>query len=1006
MKYSRIILGTLACAASLGLGAASPVAPGAAAFYERARAMYDAYNYTGVIDQLGRYLDTAPETCADSRDQRAEATLLLMQASVLHGDFGHMRDLYKRFASRYTGSPLMMQATALLADTYFYEGEYGEAVRIYGQVSLDVLPFSMAGDTRMHYALSLLRCGYFDEAEDYFDGLVHDSEYSGKAAFYLAYLDYVRYRYREALQKFRSLPAGVSHDMGADFYIAQIQFAGGGYTDVLAMREPLMAAARRIDSPEIDAVSESHRIIGESLYATGDKRGAREELGRHIGMSGENAARSARYLAGVMAYEDGLYDQARNLLSGLADESDRLSQSALVYQGQMDMRDKDYNAAAICFDRAARIGIDDAVTETALYNYAAATMAGGRVPFGSASKLLEDFGRRYPDSEYASAVDEYLASGYMAESRFDKALERLDRIKHPGRDVLRAKQRSLYELGARALSAGQYAEAEERLRRAVMLDADRALTPQCRLWLAEALYSQKKYDAAVSAYQAYLDSVPATDANRAEALYNQAYAYYKKHDYKNARRLFAQAAAMSGSRQLTAELRADARLRQADCDNYTGNVRGALALYEAAASDSSVPGADYAAFQAACMHGVTGDNERKATGLEAMMSRWPKSDWVPAALYELAQAYIASGKVADAQRTQDRLAKVHPDSELLRESRISLAGSYADSGDTERAIAECRDIIIRWPSSKQARTASEYLQTLYSAKGRMAEYLEFVNSVPGAPKPQAGDMDRLTYFAAVGHMDSHPDDTSMLLGYLEAFPDGIYAPDARLALAGIYRQSRNSDKALEMLDNILTRRPDSDAVPAAMLAKADILSSQGDRAGAGELYKEVVRRAGNEYASDAYYGLIHNTSDSDERLLLIQRYLALPGLDSDSRDDVRRIQAATLLEAGDTAKAESLLKELASDMYTEGGGEAAVMLAGLYMKTARPKDAVKVMESFTSGGCEDQYWLARGYIALADAYAGSGNRAKARQYVLALSENYPGTDAEITNLIADRLSKY
>ena len=161
--------------------------------------MYDAYNYTGVIDQLGRYLDTAPETCADSRDQRAEATLLLMQASVLHGDFGHMRDLYKRFASRYTGSPLMMQATALLADTYFYEGEYGEAVRIYGQVSLDVLPFSMAGDTRMHYALSLLRCGYFDEAEDYFDGLVHDSEYSGKAAFYLAYLDYVRYRYREAL---------------------------------------------------------------------------------------------------------------------------------------------------------------------------------------------------------------------------------------------------------------------------------------------------------------------------------------------------------------------------------------------------------------------------------------------------------------------------------------------------------------------------------------------------------------------------------------------------------------------------------------------------------------------------------------------------------------------------------------------------------------------------------------------------------------------------------------
>lgn len=1001
----NILAGALLTLAASPSVYADRLSADAGGYYARAVEMFGQYNYTGAIDQLNRYLRLSPSVAPASGSERIEATLLLMRASLLNGESDRVESLYDSFSRLYAGSLQMPQAQALMADAYFFRGDYAAAVNLYETLDLEALPSGHSAETRYHYAVALTRRGFFDRAEEQFDTLIGDADYDSPARFYKAYIYYVRYDYARALNAFRALPEDVAGEFGADFYIAQILFAGGRWQEVVNMEQSLLVAARHIDASDLPALAEAYRLLGESLYNMGNLQAAEPALKEHIRLAGDDASRSAKYMAGVIACEEADYEEARRYFNSITADGDNLAQSAWLYLGQIAMRDKDYTTAAICFDRAARMNVDSNVAETALYNYAAATVSGGRVPFGSASELLEEFGRRYPDSTYAAAVDEYLAAGYMAEHRYETALNRFERIKNPTPQIRKAMQTCLYELGCQALSDGDYSQAEQWLRAAVSNNSDPAVTAQCNLWLGDALYGGKKYASAISAYNAYLNAAPRNDANRGLALYNAAYACYNNSDYTRARSLFAEAYNLTGAGRLSSSLRTDALLRQADCDNYTGNVAGALALYETAVQQSDT-GADYAAFQAACMQGVMGNQKQKAADLTAMIDKWPSSTWVSSALYELAQAYVAEGNVSAARNAQDRLAALYPDSEMLRESRLSMAGAYSSAGNTDEAIAECRAIITEWPSSKQARTASEYLQSLYSRRGQMGEYLAFINSVPGAPKPDVDAMDRQTYMAAIDALEDNPADDRLLLEYLRLFPSGAYVPDATLSLAEVYRANRNTDKAVEMLDTILTRYPDSDAAPNAMLAKADILLSRTQYADAAALYQDLLRRGGTTYTADAYYGLIQSTTDPETKLAYIERYLALPALDEDARSAVIREKALLMARSGSYAEAEQLLLPLCADTWSASGAEAAVELAGVYLKQNKPQKAVELMNSFTAAGCEDSYWLARGYIVLADAYAAAGSKAKARSYITALKANYPGDDAEIVNMINDRLSRY
>ena len=1005
MRYRQLFASALIGICSVGVVSASPVVPGAESCYERACTMYSCGNYTGAIDQLHIYLGTSPGLVADARTARAEAQLLLMRAQLMRGEFDVMRAGCESFLLVNAGSPLVSEVRLLLADACFYEGDYGTATELYASLPLENFDNSISVPARFRYGVALTRCGHFSNAREVFSELRSDKDYGGRSRFYLAYLDYVEGDYRKALNAFRALPADIASEMGVDFYVAQILFAGGQYGNVLEMSGPLMKAAEMLDSRDLQARCEAYRIIGESAFALGKREQASRNLREHSRLHDSAGEMSALYILGLMSYEAGDYAEADKWFEPVASQDNELGQSALLYIGQSFARRGDYSAAAINFDKAAHMPYDGRIAETALYNYAAAVASGGRVPFGSASSLLEEFGTKYPDSKYIAKVDEYLAIGYMAEHRYEKALEKLDRIKSPNRKVKELKLNALYELGVAELTAGRPARAEAYLRRATTVGVDNTLSSQSRLWLGEALYAQKKYSEAVSAYKDYLGRASRTDANKALGYYDLSYAYYQKGDYKACRSALDNALKITGEGALPASLRSDAILRKADCDNYLGNVREALAAYEEVSAGG--PGADYAALQAACMQGIAGDHIRKKADLEAMMAKWPDSPWMQQALYELVRACIAQGDMTGAVAAQNRLARLAPDSGMLREAMLQNAAACLDKNDTDKSIGICKELISKWPSSSQAVTASEYLQEIYSDMGKISEYLTFIGSVPGAPAPQEAEMDRLTYHSAQAALEKYPAQAGPMEEYIKAFPQGRYLPDALLSVAEVYRSARNSDKALTSLNRILSSYGDSDAALAAMAMKAEILQAKGPEYNneASSLYRDLLRRGGADYAPEAYEGLMNTASSPTEVIEYADKYLSLGTLSAEERMHGLELKADALLMSGRYDEALALLRNLAADTYTAVGGAAAVKIANIYLKTGKPREAEKLMTAFTSDGCEDPDQLALGYIALADAYSAQGNKNKARQYLQALQENYPGSNANITNQIANAIKK-
>ena len=995
MKYRHILLSALLGASSLAL-AAGPVAPGAPGLWDRAVTMYQTGNYTGAIDQLRQYLGLAPQTPEVESDCRAAAELLMMRAMLARGEFRALESTYATFAAAHAGSPLMTPARLLLGDSYFYQRRYGDAVAVYSE-----LPLQTGGD-RFRYAVSLTRIGQYRTAEQQFRELTDDPAFGRQARFYVAYLDYVQGDYASAYRKFRALDPATAAEMGADFYIGQILFKDGKYSEVLAMGPQILQAASLLDAPELPAQAEADRIIGESAYALGSLQNARAHLKSHLNRAGANAAPTAQYLLGVMAYDEGDFATAAEMLAPVTAEENHYGQGANLYLGQIAARRGDYTSAAMNFERAAQMAYDAEMAETALYNYAGAVAAGGRVPFGSSSLLLEQFGQQYPNSKYAATVDQYLALGYLAEKRYVKALEKLDKIKRPSAEVNALKLQTLYELGTQELSAGRPSEAEYYLRRATEMGGHGEVATQSWLWLGEALYAQKKYDGAISAFRKYTEAAPKNDVNLGQGYYDMAYAYYQKGDYRQCRATLDKALKVSGKGALSASLKSDARLRKADCDNYLGNLREALAGYRQAAESGA--GADYAALQAACMEGLQGNYARKKADLEAMMAQWPDSPWRQQALYELSQACLAEGDMTGAENALERLRREAPKSQLLREGTLQLAAACIAKGQDSKAVELCKDLIRNYPSSAQAVTAGEYLQQIYTERGDLSEYLSFIQSVPGAPAPKADEMDRLTYLTAATALEKNPADVAAMEQYIRQFPNGRYMPDALLSVANAYVDSRNSDKALTALDTLLGKYSSSNAALPALALKAQILEAQGRNDVAASYYYDLLQQGGADYAAEAYEGLMNTAQSPEEAIAYADKYLSLRGLTDSERDHATTLKADALIKAGRSAEALTLLKTLASDTYTPEGGAAVVKMADIYLAAGQPKEAERLMLAFTDSGCADADQLAWGYIALAKAYAAQGQKSLARQYLNALKENYPGDNQQIKSTILSNLN--
>lgn len=974
----------------------SPLAKG---YLERARIMIEDGNYAGVIDQL-KHLDTQNVTLAAS--EREDCAYLLAMALYERGDAGCV-DLLRDFAENWPASPQALPARLAAADYFFYSHKFSDALAAYREIDFARINPGDRPTYDYRLALSLLETGHPDEALPIFNSLRGNRKFSLAADYYIAYTEYLAGNYDSAYAAFSEVEAKVADNpvegIHPLYYLAQIDYARGNYREAAARGQRLIK-----EDPVEELLPETRRIVGLSLFKTGDYDGAARFLTDYVKGEDHGVAADAIYALGVIAYRDGDMATASRRFSSLTDLNNDLAQSAYLYLGQIAVSENDPDAAAISFEKAAKMDFDPAVTETALFNYIAARTHGGNIPFSSSVNLLNEFLGHYPNSRFAPKLREYLATAYYNEKDYARALESINRIPNPSRDVVAAKQKILYELGMQEMAANRPAAAARYLSEAASIGQDGRLRAEINLWLGDALYAQKKYAAAENAYEASLKGDRSSD-NRAQTLYNLAYAQLWQDKYKAAASSFA--SALKASPSLPERLRSDATVRRADALYYAGDYRQATRLYTEVI-ESGASEADYATYRRAVMYGLAGDINMKLSELAALPKRFPGSNWIAAALLETGQTHSGLGETSKAVAAFEQLRKSHSESAQARKGMINLAMTYMKAGDSRNGVKTYREVISRWPSSEEASLANEDLRKYYAENGGVEEYAEFLRGVRGAPQINPSEIESLAFEGAETAFGDNVTDISRLEKYVEQYPDGRHLSQALLDIATGREELDDFKGALDALNTLLNRRGDSSQVPEALQMKARLIEEQGlgSREDAERAWRELERRGGNDYLADAYAGIMRTTDRDSERLRYARLVKRSSGLSADQVEEAEFYEGSAMLGDGNAQEGIGILRRLAANPNSLSGAKAAVTLGQHLLDSGDVAGAEKVLSEFTDAGTSQEYWLARGFIALADVCHARGKDYIAVEYLKSLRANYPGKELDIHDMIATRLSEW
>lgn len=787
-----------------------------------------------------------------------------------------------------------------------------------------------------------------------------DGPLRSAACFYLAAIAYNNGDYSRAHTLLQRVDAGSEPGIRRDVYISGIELERGN--DELA----LAAARRALALPRLSAAERAAAdyAAGVSLWRLGRQQDAVPHLEKHVRNAGVPAPQ-AQYLLGVDAYRVGRNEAAVQYLSNPADAGGDLGARASLMLGQalyaMNRRD----AAAAAFRNAADIAeAPEDIRRQADYNYAVARLYGANVPFSSASEILEDFLQRYPDGPYTDRVRQYLAQGYLADRNYQLALQSLEAIQAPSQQVMDAKAYVLYSLANSAINNGKPTEAERYAARVPADGIPPVLQAEMNLTRGRIALAQRQYAAAKSYLQGYLRR--GNILNKAKGQYFLGYALFNSGDYAAADAAF-DGAASSGV--FSGREMADILNRRADIAAAGSRFGEAARLY-GRALDADRSGGDYAAFRQARMYGYDRNYHAELEALAQFRRDYPSSALMPEVLLENAAANVADGHNDAALQCYDTLINDYPLTAQGRQAYIQKAMTLLESGQRRQAEQAYMDVVRRYPSSAEAVQASNLLRAILADQGRGAEYLEFMNSVEGAPAVERSDAAALSFGSAVRAFRDNGDNTAMQR-FLEEYPDAAEAEEAAAMLAEADYAADRTELALQRWQELEPRASDAAMSMRARMGIIRAARDLGDIRLAGETAAKVLQSS------------------------------SVPGADLTEATYARACYLAT--DSTQLPQALELWQGVAPRTDELYGAMSAFALAETLYSQGRLDGALEAAQALTTSRSPHRYWVARAFILQADILKAQDKPYEAREYLRALLRNYPGNETDIRVMAQERL---
>ena len=959
--------------------------------------LFSLKNYSGCIDKLEAYKQHSTDV-----DLIQEADYMLVYSAYEQGRPNAV-ELLKDYLDVYPASRHADEVNFLIGSAHFGQGEYQKAIFWFNESNIDMLSPEQQEAYCFRLAYSLLQTGDMEKARGYFARIEQiGTKYREASTYYVAYIDYAAGKYNNALVEFTRLKDLPDYKERSLYYITQIYFIQNKYEKVISEGKELLASY-----PDSENNSEVYRIMGNAYYHLGNEDQAINMLSKYVS-STDSPLRGDLYILGVCYYNKGNYSSAVNALGRTVRENDALSQNAYLYLGQSYLKLKDKNNARMAFEAAATSSFDKQVKEAAMYNYALLIHETAFTGFGESVTIFEDFLNDFPNSKYADKVNDYLVEVYLTTKNYQAALNSIDKIKHPSTKILEAKQDILFQLGTQAFTNMELDKAVDLFSRAISLGAyNLESRNDAYFWRGESYYRQGEYNKAISDYRTYLNNTRQRNTDMyALAHYNLGYSYFKLKEYGEALNRFRQYVNLESNQQTPAY--ADAYNRIGDCLFHNRQFAMAEENYTRAAQLQPSAG-DYSVYQKGFLLGLQKDYKGKISVMDRLIRDFPESQYVDDALFEKGRSYVLLDNNQTAAASFEQLMRDFPQSSLARKAGVQLGLIYFNDNQPEKAAEAYKSVISNYPGSEEAKVALQDLKSVYIELNDINSFAAYANSLGGNVRFEVSEQDSLTYLAAekLFMRGDNEGARRSLTNYLQTFPQGAFSSNANFYLASIAFAKKDLEEAKRLFSLVL-ESGDTKFREESWARKAEIEYLDKDYAAAMESFKHLQAVAENpENKEAAKLGLMRCaelTGQPQEALLAANDLLKEPKLSPEIMSEARYVRAKAYISLKQENKALADLKEISKDTRTVHGAEAKYLLAQLYYDNKDDKNAETVLMNFIENGTPHQYWLARGFILLADIYIRQGDDFQARQYLTSLQNNYKGDD-EIAAMIEDRLGK-
>ena len=868
-----------------------------------------------------------------------------------------------------------------LAEYYFREKNYGEAVKLYENADIDNLSNREIADMKFHQGYCYFTQKQFDKAITLFNAirqLPKDPNYID-ANYYYGFICFYRKEYGEALTAFTVVQDNPTYEKVVPYYVANIYLAQGKKDEAIAYAEARLKKGNQYYDAEL------RQLVGHGYYEKQDFTRALPYLEQYVNRS-KKVSREDLYELSYCYYQTKDWNKAIAGFKQLGGKEDSLAQNSMYLLGDAYLRTGQKGNARNAFLFCSMNSSNVKQKEISKFNYAKLSYELGYQDV--ALTELQGFLQQYPQSDYTREGRELLIGVLAGTNNYKDALSLLDSLDHPSDNARRLIPRILYGRATELVNDGLLIEADGLLDKVLKDPNNGSVLPYAEFWKAEISYRLNKIDDAIRYYLEYLKN-PAVngEVNPTDARYNLGYCFLKKENYRQAQGFFEQVARTPkiGS----SPLEQDAYVRDADCCYMNRDYKTALNMYNKVV-DLSWPAADYATFQKAMIAGVS-NGKQKIALLNSISRMYPSSSLSADVNMEAAGTYLANEQYQEALPYLKNVLR-SPTADALKPKAYLQSGiALYNLNKNAEALNQYDSLLRQYPNSPEAQDALDNAKTIYVEEGRSSEYVSFAKGM--GVEVTASQEDQLAYEEAEVQFNNGNFDGAIqrFEAYLAKFPDGKYSLEANYYKSEIYFSRKDWAKAVVGYAAVADKVPNKFGEKSLLQAARLYFFNLKDYANAEKYFSKLKDfTTSEENKMEAMRGLLrcqYELQQWTDAVANSKELLAQKGVSTDDKVLATMAIAKSYQVNGDCTTALQYFRSAAGLTKSAYGAEARYNVAECLFKGNELKDAEKAAFEVVNKSGSYEEWVTKSYLLLGDIYFAEKDYFNAKATYQSIVEN-------------------